>query len=57
MPTGRCDMDEDFYVCRAEFENDTLLWNDEFQAWKTVEDAKTRERILIEELEDFEIPY
>lgn len=46
-----------YVMCRTEFENDTLLWNDEFQAYETVQDAKTRERILMEELEDFDIPY
>ncbi len=54
-------MDEDFLqefcVCRAEFENDTLLWNDEFQAYETVQDAQTRKRLLMEELENFDIPY
>lgn len=47
----------DYVMCRTEFENDTLLWNDEYQAYETVQDAKTRERILMEELEDFDIPY
>lgn len=47
----------DFVMYRIEFENDTLLWNDEFQAYETVEDAKTREKINMEELEDFDIPF
>lgn len=62
--TGWCDMDTDnflayldFCVCRAEFENDILLWNDEFQAYETVQDAKTRKRMIMEENEDFDIPY
>lgn len=58
---GWCDMEkeflEEFCVCRAEFENDDLLWNDEFQTWESVEEAKLRERIIMEEDEDFDIPY
>jgi hypothetical protein len=54
-------MDDDFLqnfcVCRAEFENDTLIWNDEYQAYETVQDAKLRERMIMEDLEDFNIPY
>ena len=48
---------EEFCVCRAEFENDDLLWNDEFQTWESVEEAKLRERIIMEENEDFDNPY
>lgn len=48
---------EEFYICRSEFENDDLLWNDEFQAWESVEEAKLRERMIMEENEDFDIPY
>lgn len=48
---------EEFCVCRAEFENDTLLWNEEFQAYETVRDAKHRVKMIMEEDEDFDIPY
>lgn len=55
---GWCDMEDDFleefYVCRAEFENDTWLWNDEYP---NVQEAEMQKRILMEELEDFDIPY
>lgn len=48
---------EDDYQYQNPSGFDTLIWNDEFQAYETVQDAKTREKFLMEELEDFDIPY